>query len=137
MCPATPPARTWRRPDCRLRSSSSRTSEKPSTSKVPCNDMRASCPSRRPATMAATGTRRVDAERRLETAASAVVIYPDAHVTQGVTMESTNVRDAFDLTAGGDVRDPWTRLAGLRRSVGVVEGGLFQSMTGDDDVVRF
>ena len=65
------------------------------------------------------------------------LLYPDADVTQGVPMESSNVRDAFHLTAGGDVRDPWSRLATLRRSVGVVEGGLFAGPTPDDGVARF
>ena len=52
-------------------------------------------------------------------------------------MESSNVRDAFHLTAGGDVRDPWSRLADLRRSVGVFEGGMFAGLTPDDGIARF
>ena len=52
-------------------------------------------------------------------------------------MESSNVRDAFDLTAGGDIRDPWTPLAELRRAVGVIEGGIVPSLTPDDGVPRF
>jgi cytochrome P450 len=52
-------------------------------------------------------------------------------------MKSSNVRDAFDFTAGGDVRDPWTPLAELRRSVGVVEGDIVPTLNPDDDVARF
>jgi cytochrome P450 len=36
-------------------------------------------------------------------------------------MPSTSAQQAFDRTMGG-LRDPWTRLAGLRREYGVVEG---------------
>ena len=49
---------------------------------------------------------------------------------------STNVRDVFDTTAGGDVRDPWTPLAELRRTVGVVKGGLLPSLNPDDGSER-
>jgi cytochrome P450 len=52
-------------------------------------------------------------------------------------MKSSNVRDAFDFTAGGDVRDLWTPLAELRRSVGVVEGGFVPRLNPDDGVHRF
>jgi cytochrome P450 len=52
-------------------------------------------------------------------------------------MKSSNVRDAFDFTAGGDLRDPWTPLAELRRSVGVVEGGIVPSLNPDDGIARF
>jgi cytochrome P450 len=45
-------------------------------------------------------------------------------------METDNVRDAFDTTAGGDVRDPWTPLAELRRTVGVLRGS---AMGGDGE----
>jgi cytochrome P450 len=37
-------------------------------------------------------------------------------------MDSSGTRDAFDATAGGDIRDPWTPLAELRRTVGIFEG---------------
>jgi cytochrome P450 len=41
-----------------------------------------------------------------------------------------SARDVFDQTAGGQMRDPWTPLAELRRSVGVVTGELFGGATG-------
>src|SRR3981081_2790825 len=37
-------------------------------------------------------------------------------------MDSATTRDAFDLTAGGDIRDPCGPLAELRRQVGVLRG---------------
>jgi cytochrome P450 len=37
-------------------------------------------------------------------------------------METTDAQQAFETTMG-DVRDPWTPLAELRRSIGVIEGG--------------
>jgi cytochrome P450 len=40
-----------------------------------------------------------------------------------------SARDVFAQTAGGDLRDPWTPLAELRRSVGVVAGELFGGST--------
>jgi cytochrome P450 len=51
--------------------------------------------------------------------------------------EPTGARDVFELTAGGNVRDPWTPLAELRRSVGVIEGAIIPSLTPDDGVARY
>ena len=41
-----------------------------------------------------------------------------------------HTREGFHQTAGGDVRDPWTPLAELRRTVGVLTGDVMPS-TGD------
>ena len=42
-------------------------------------------------------------------------------------METNSAQAAFHKTAGGDVRDPWTPLAELRRSVGVLRGSVMPS----------
>jgi cytochrome P450 len=53
-------------------------------------------------------------------------------------MDSTTTRDAFDATAGGDIRDPWTPLAELRRTVGILEGSMTGGgMPGNDDAARY
>jgi cytochrome P450 len=55
---------------------------------------------------------------------------------KSTNLKSTDVRDAFDATAGGDLRDPWTPLAELRRTVGVVKGGILPSLNPDDGTER-
>src|SRR5436305_482080 len=48
-------------------------------------------------------------------------------------MPSTSAQQAFDQTVGGQ-RDPWTRLAALRRDLGVVEGDAVPDAgAGNDD----
>jgi len=52
-------------------------------------------------------------------------------------MDAGTVRGSFDSTAGGDVRDPWTRLAELSREAGVVRGGLMAILAGEDTGDQF
>ncbi len=53
-------------------------------------------------------------------------------------MDSATTRDAFDLTAGGDIRDPWGPLAELRRKVGVLRGtATGGGMPGRQDAEQF
>jgi len=47
-------------------------------------------------------------------------------------MESGTALHAFDETAGGDIRDPWTPLAELRRTVGVLSSSMMQGLASPD-----
>jgi cytochrome P450 len=49
-------------------------------------------------------------------------------------MDATAGQQAFETTMG-DVRDPWSPLAELRRTVGVVQGGIMGGAGGVDDGV--
>jgi cytochrome P450 len=53
-------------------------------------------------------------------------------------LDSATTRDAFDTTAGGDIRDPWTPLAELRRTVGILEGSTSGgTMPGNENAAHF